>query len=189
MGLEGLFFGALFGAALYVAGAHLPSKIIGMLTFRDLSLMKNILFAIGMASFLVALFSSLGIFDPGHFSIKTMNLAVIIGGLIFGLGFGLGGTCPGTCVAALGGTDTWIKGLLAVLGAFVGAFVFNQVYSVFVSWGIFESLNLGKLTLFKISEDYESVLTIGTSGLYITGLLFMLIAIFVPRTIEKQVKA
>lgn len=181
MGLEGLLFGALFGAALYFVGGHLPSRIMGMLKLQDFRLMKAIVFAIGLSSFLIALTSSLGIFDASHFSVKAMNLGVLVGGAIFGIGFGLGGTCPGTCVAALGGTQTWIKGILAVVGAILGALVFAQLYGMFADWGIFETLDMGKITLFNISEKYPSLLGVGTNGLYITGILFMLVGLILPQ--------
>ena len=73
-----------------------------MLTLRDLTLAKVILFAIGLASISLFVLNSIGIFNLEHLSIKPMITGVIIGGIIFGLGFGLAGTCPGTCVGASG---------------------------------------------------------------------------------------
>ena len=73
-----------------------------MLRLEDLSLAKIILFGIGFSSVLLSISSLLGIFDTSHLSIKTMNLGVIIGGLLFGVAFGAVGTCPGTCIGAVG---------------------------------------------------------------------------------------
>ena len=61
--------------------------------------MKIILFAIGLAGALIAAANLMGIFNIDHFSIKSMNAGVILGGIIFGLGFGAVGNCPGTALA------------------------------------------------------------------------------------------
>ena len=100
--------GLLFGYALYLVGATSPKKIVSMLRLEDLTLMKTIVLAIGFASILLSLFSMPGLLNIGHLSVKTMNLGVITGGLLFGIGFGTVGTCPGTCVAA---TSTMAKEL------------------------------------------------------------------------------
>ena len=98
--LLAIFLGGLFGAALYLAGASNPNKLLSMLRLEDLGLMKIIVFAIGFASVLLSVSIGFGIFDISHLSIKTTHLGVIVGGFIFGIGFGSVGTCPGTCVAA-----------------------------------------------------------------------------------------
>ncbi|MDO5733580.1 MAG: YeeE/YedE thiosulfate transporter family protein [Eubacteriales bacterium] len=178
--IKAIILGGFFGFALYQVGAHLPSKIEGMLRLEDFSLMKSILFAIGLSSVLLALAQMLGIFNLAHLSVKNMHLGVIVGGLIFALGFALGGTCPGTCMAALGSRQSWQKGLFALLGGLCGAVLFNLSYGAIAKTGIFTALDWGKLTLFKLSEDYPSVLGLGFSGLLITGLLMMGIAFILP---------
>ena len=180
MWYQAVLLGGFFGAALYIAGAHLPSRITGMLQLRDFSLMKAILFGIGLSSFLIALTNTMGIFDVSHFKIKPMNLGVIIGGLVFGVGFGMGSTCPGTCVASLGSVDLWKKGVSAALGGLLGAYVFSKFYGTFDAMGLYKTLDLGKLTLFKVSEEFPSVMSVGTNGLYISGLLFMAAAYLLP---------
>ena len=105
--------------------------------------MKIILFAIGLASVLVALFYAIGLFDPAHLSVKATHLGVVIGGLIFGLGFGGVGTCPGTCVAGAM-TGGFKKAISAVLGGLVGAFLFSMSYGWLADKGFFDVLNLGK---------------------------------------------
>lgn len=98
-----ILLGGFFGFALNYVGATNTTKLKNMLTLRDLTIMKIILFAIGFSSLLVAAASFMGIFDISHLSVKTTHLGVVVGGLIFGVGFGWAGTCPGTCVAGAGG--------------------------------------------------------------------------------------
>ena len=100
--LLAVILGGLFGFALYFTGASHPKKLVSMLKLHDISLMKIILFAIGLSSVLLSIANALGILDLSHLSIKSTNLGVLIGGLIFGVGFGWIGSCPGTCVAASG---------------------------------------------------------------------------------------
>ena len=82
-----ILLGGFFGFALYKVGAANMDNLLSMLSLRNLTLMKIILFAIGLASVLVALFYTIGWFDPAHLNVKATHLGVVIGGLIFGLGF------------------------------------------------------------------------------------------------------
>lgn len=174
-----LLLGGFFGFALYYAGATKPSKIKGMLSFNDLSVMKIIVFAIGFSAVLVSLTGILGILDVSHFSVKTTHLGVILGGLIFGLGFGYAGSCPGTCVAGVAG-GSYKKAISTVLGGLVGAFLYSISYGGLKAIGLFDQMNLGKITLFKISEKYPSVLEVGFGGLLLFGAAFIVIALILP---------
>lgn len=187
--LLAILLGGLFGAALYYVGASQSKKLLGMLRFQDLGLMKIIFFAIGFASTLLAISSMLGIFDPSHLSIKTTHLGVLIGGLIFGIGFGSIGTCPGTCVVATT-SGGFKKGIATVVGGLFGAFAFSLTYGMFKNMGLFDTMNLGKLTWFNISDKFPSVFNIGYSGLFLVGILFMLIAFVLPvHPFQKKNKA
>lgn len=180
-----IILGSFFGYALYKAGASNSDKILSMLRLENLYLIKVILFAIGFSSILIFISIQLDIFDISHFNIKETNLGVIIGGIIFGLGFGLGGTCPGTCVAA--STSGYLKkGLTTILGGLLGAFAFSLSYGFFKDIGLFDKLNFGKLTLFKISEKYQSIFSLGYSGLLIMGIIFMIIALALPMNFRKS---
>lgn len=117
-------------------GRLLPPKSIAMLRLDDLSLMKIIVFSIGLASVLLFLFSLAGLFNPGPLSVKSTHLGVLTGGLLFGIGFGTVGTCPGTCVAAAG-SGGYKKAFSAVLGGLLGARVFSVTYSYGGAWGYF----------------------------------------------------
>lgn len=177
--IRAVILGALFGGVLYWVGASNPKKLISMLRLEDLSLMKIIVFGIGFASVLLAASIGLGIFDLSHLSIKSTNLGVVIGGLIFGIGFGWAGTCPGTCVAA-SGTRGVKKALVAVLGGLIGAFAFSMTYGLWKKAGLFSTMDLGKMTLFDLSDKFPSVLNFGFLGLLIVGILFMVVAYFIP---------
>nr|WP_302597657.1 YeeE/YedE thiosulfate transporter family protein [uncultured Cellulosilyticum sp.] len=183
--VEGFILGALFGGALYYVGASNPKKLLSMLRLQDLSLMKIIFFAIGLGSTLLSIAALVGIFDISHLSIKTTHLGVIIGGLIFGVGFGSLGTCPGTCVAATssGGKG---KAISAVIGGLFGAFAFSETYGYFNQMGLFDTMNLGKLTWFNISDQFQSVFGMGYVGLLIVGILFMIVGTVLPIKLLKE---
>lgn len=174
-----IILGSLFGFALYVAGASNPSKLTAMLRLEYIELMKIILFAIGFASLLLALANIIGIFNVDHFNIKSMNLGVIVGGVIFGFGFGWAGTCPGTCVAALTGVG-YKKAIVAVIGGLLGAFCFSITYGWWNRMGLFRTLNIGKITLFQISKQFDYLLPGSFWSLLVVGILFMIGAILLP---------
>ncbi|MEA5012715.1 MAG: YeeE/YedE thiosulfate transporter family protein [Angelakisella sp.] len=180
-----ILLGGLFGFALYFVGASFPKKLISMLKLEDLTLMKMILFAIGLSSVLLFAANAIGIFDISHLSVKATNLGVLVGGLIFGFGFGWIGSCPGTCVAASSGGG-WKKAVITVIGGLVGAFAFSMTYGFWKSAGLFSTMDWGKLTLFNISEKYPALMNIGFWGLLITGLAFMGIAWVLPHQFRKQ---
>lgn len=174
-----VILGALFGAVLYWTGASSPKKLIAMLRLQNLTLMKIIVFAIGFASVLLSLANLLGVFNVDHLSVKSTNLGVIIGGLLFGIGFGTVGTCPGTCVAATS-SGGYKKAVSAVLGGLFGAWVFSITYGFWKQSGLFSTMDWGKLTLFHISDEFASVFSFGYIGLLILGLIFIAAAFFLP---------
>lgn len=174
-----IILGGLFGYALYQAGAADPRRLQSMLRLENLTLMKIILFAIGFASVLLAISIGIGLFDITHIHIKAVNMGVLLGGILFGFGFGWAGTCPGTCVAATG-TGGFRKGIAAVVGGLTGAFAFSITYEYWNRLGLFNMLDLGKLTLFDITDKYPSVFNFGFIGLLIVGVLFMAAALVIP---------
>lgn len=179
-----IILGSFFGFALSYVGATGFRNILKILRLEDLTLAKIILFAIGFSSLLLAISGITGILDISHLHVKSMNLGVITGGLIFGIAFGSVGTCPGTCIGALG-SDGIKKALSAVLGGLLGAFTFSMTYGFFKGTGLFNTLDFGKITLFNISTAYPSVLPIGFWGLLVTGILFMAGAYILPSKILK----
>lgn len=183
--LLAILLGGFFGFALYYVGSTSSFNLRSMLSLRYLSLMKIILFAIGFSSALVSIFALIGIFDISHLSVKSTNLGVIVGGLIFGLGFGFAGKCPGTCVAdsSSGGLK---KAISVILGGLVGAFIFTLLYGSFKELGLFDIMDIGKMTLFNISEEFPSVFNIGFGGLLSMGIVIMIIAYILPMNIKQR---
>lgn len=182
-----ILLGGFFGFALYMAGATNSRNLINMLSLRNLSLMKTILFAIGFSSFLLSLASLLGIFNISHLSVKGVHLGVLVGGLIFGIGFGWAGTCPGTCIAGATGAD-FKKAIATIIGGLLGALTFSLSYGYFEKLGLFELMNLGKLTIFNISDKYPSIFQIGFTGLMIMGIFLMLVAYMLPMEVSLNKK-
>lgn len=183
--LLAILLGGFFGFALYKVQATDPKKLTAMLRLEDLHLAKVILFAIGFSSVLLSISYWTGIFDVGHLNVKTLNLGVILGGIIFGIGFGYAGTCPGTCVGA-SSTSNYKKGLSTILGGLIGAFTFTILYPYLNNLGLISGFDLGKITLFNISENYPSVFSIGYMGLFIVGIIFMVGGYLLPKTIIKR---
>ncbi len=183
--LMAIILGTFFGYALYKVGATNPKKLTSMLRLEDLTLAKVILFAIGLSSILLVAVNALGLFNLDNLSIKTMNLGVILGGMIFGIGFGYAGTCPGTCVGATG-SDGFKKAISAIVGGLIGAFTFSMSYGFLKESGFISGLDMGKLTLFNISSEFPSVFNIGFSGLLITGVVFVVLALALPKSILKK---
>lgn len=180
--LLAILLGGFFGFALAYVGATNFKNILKMLRLEDLSLAKIILFGIGFSSVLLSISSMIGVFDISHLSVKTMNLGVIVGGLLFGIAFGAVGTCPGTCVGAIG-SDGIKRGISTVVGGLFGAFAFSLSYGYLKELGLFEALNMGKLTLFNISEKYPSIFNIGFIGVLIVGIIFMIGGYLLPKQI------
>lgn len=183
--LLAILLGGFFGFALYLVGATSFRNILNMLRLEDLTLAKIILFAIGLSSILLSVTAMLGIFDISHLSVKAMNLGVIIGGLIFGVGFAVAGTCPGTCVGAVASKKTVKRAIIAILGGLIGAFTYSMTYGSLKEMGLFSTLDLGKITLFTVSEKYPAVFNIGFVGLLAVGIVFIVGSYFLPKRILK----
>lgn len=174
-----LLLGAAFGFALYNAGAANRGNIRSMLRLEDLELMKIILFAIGLASTLLAASALAGIFDTSHLSIKGMNGGVLLGGIIFGLGFGYVGSCPGTSLASLPYSHK-AKTLGIIIGGLAGALAYSLSYGWWNDLGLFKMLDLGNLTLFSLSAKNPAVFEIGFTGQMLLGIMFMVTAYLLP---------
>lgn len=180
--LLAIFLGGFFGFALYSVGAAKRSNIRAMLRLERLELMKIILFAIGLASTLLAVAALVGIFNVGHLSVKEMNAGVVLGGVIFGIGFGTLGACPGTSLASLPYGNK-LKTAAIVLGGLFGAWAFSLTYGWWKTTGLFATWNLGKLTLFQLSDKYPSLFSCGYGGLLLFGCLLMFLAWLLPQEV------
>ena len=141
----GLITGILFGFFLQKGQALKYDKQIGMLRFKDFTILKVMLSAILVGMVGIYFFVDIGI---GELSVKpTVLVANIIGGLIFGLGWGMLGYCPGTAVGATGEGrfDAFWGGALGML---VGAGIFAETYT-FIRENVLKWGDLGKLTIPK----------------------------------------
>ena len=142
----GLITGIFFGFFLQKGQALKYDKQLGILRFKDFTILKVMVSAILVGMVGVYFFVDLGI---GKLSLKPTILgANIIGGLIFGMGWGMLGYCPGTAVGATGEGqfDAFWGG---VLGMLVGAGIFAEAYTFLkddlLKWG-----DLGKLSIPKV---------------------------------------
>ena len=142
----GLITGILFGFFLQKGQVLKYDKQLGMLRFKDFTILKVMLSAILVGMVGIYFFVDIGI---GELSLKpTVLVANIIGGLIFGLGWGMLGYCPGTAVGATG-EGRWDAFWGGVLGMLVGAGIFSEVYPFLkdnlLKWGDFGELTIPKI--------------------------------------------
>lgn len=179
-----IILGSLFGFSLYYSGAAKRKSIREMLRLENLTIMKIIAFGVGYAAFLISLTAMMGLFDTSHFSIKSMNAGVVLGGIIFGIGFGFVGGCPGTSLASFPHGNS-VKTIGFIIGGLTGAFLFSINYGFWKASGLFKMLDMGKLTLFRISPEFPALWCLGYEGLLAMGLVFMGIAILLPNKLSK----
>ena len=175
-----IILGTFFGFALQRVGATNPQNIINMLRLKDLHLMKAIFFAIGISSTLLFLMMSAGIIDPGHLSVKSSYIGVIVGGALLGLGFALAGYCPGTGLTAL--ADGRKDALFFVGGGLLGALIYTLVYGSIKGTWLFDKIAGGKVMLATGSDKFQALLPVipGTLLAAAIGIAFMLIAWKLP---------
>jgi len=174
--------GLLFGFALNRAGATNPQNIINMLRLTDLGLMKAILVAIGLASFVLFAGLELGLIDNAHVSIKESYIGVLVGGALLGIGFAIAGYCPGT---GLAGAATGRKdALIFAIGGLVGALVFTLAYAwIEAQTPLLNAVFGGKVSLAQTGNESYAALLPGTNGALIgcgIAIIFMAVAWFLP---------
>lgn len=182
--LLAVILGTFFGFSLYYIGATNHNKIKDMLKLKNLELAKIILSAIGLSSIMIAILNIFNLFDVTHFSIKSMHLGVILGGIIFGIGFALIGSCPGTLLAGL--FIDINRNSVVIIGGLIGAFTFTLLYPLFKKLKIFD-IFYSKSTLFNISNKAESLFDIRYLGLLLFGIILVVVGYFLPKKlIEKN---
>ncbi len=175
-----IVLGLLFGFILQKVGAANPQRIIDMLRFKDLHLMKAILLGIGISSLLLFSFLGLGIIDVSHVSVKPSYWGVIVGGAILGLGWAVSGFCPGTGVVAAGAGRK--DALSYILGGLLGAFSFMLVYAPLKSSALYNDLG-GKITLAATGSDKFEALLPDIPSIIVAGaiaIIFIFIAWKLP---------
>jgi len=144
--LVALAIGIAFGAILQRVQASSPDRIVRMLALEDLTILKFMLLAIGVAAIGIGGLTALGL---AHLNIKPLALlAVALGGLVFGVGFGLAGYCPGTCL--VGAAEGRRDALFTVAGGLLGALAYALAFPA-VKPTLIDELNFGKVTLASLT--------------------------------------
>lgn len=164
-----LLIGLAFGALLQRSGLARPDTMLGALRWRDLTLVKLMGLAIGVAAIGIAILSSLGL---AHLSIKPLYLlGVGAGGLLFGTGIAVSGYCPGTILVASteGRRDAWF----ALLGALTGALAYVVAYPL-LEPRLVAPFSFGRLTLGELAGVGG-----GVAGL-VVGVSFIAISFALP---------
>ena len=140
----GALTGMAFGVVLYKVAAMRHSRVLGMLTFADLKIMKFAFTAIAVSSFGYGLADITGVAAEWSL-VPRINAytgwAHVLGGAVFGVSMAATGLCPGTaaCRASANVGKSRHDGLLAVLGLFVGVALFAAVKQPMVDSGIIGS--------------------------------------------------
>ena len=136
--LTGLIWGYIFQRARILRF----DKHIGLLTFKDFTILKFLLSGVIVGSIGVNLLAHFGLVT---YAIKpTYILANLLGGVIYGFGWALLGYCPGTSGGAL--AEGSLDALFGILGGICGAIAFAHTYD-FWKEKILTVGAMGKVTL------------------------------------------
>ena len=167
----GISTGIIFGFLLQKGGLIRYEKQVGMLLFKDMTVLKFMLSAISVGMIGVLILSHFDIIALNH---RPMNIGgILIGGGLFGLGWALTGLCPGTSLGALG--EGRIHALFTIAGMFAGGILFSRSYD-FLQRTVLNWIDFGRISLSDV---------IGISSLVIMP-IFILGVILLFKFLEKQ---
>ena len=140
--LLGFITGVIWGYIFQRARILRFEKHIGLLTLKDLTILKFLLTGVIVGAVGVNLLAHFGLVT---YHIKpTFVLANLLGGIIYGLGWALLGYCPGTTGGAL--AEGSLDGLWGILGGLAGAVAFAHTYD-FWAQKVLTIGHMGKVTL------------------------------------------
>jgi hypothetical protein len=182
-----LAIGGAFGFVLDRIGATSPNIITGMLSLRNLNLMKTIVLAIGTGSILMLDGQMLGLVEAAHMSVKTAYIGVVIGGLLLGTGWAISGFCPGTGLAAAGAGRR--DAIFFILGGLLGAAAYMASFPWIESTGILSGILGGKATLGAVpGTDYPALIPAVRGDILglVIGVVFVAVAYLLPDSIERK---
>lgn len=176
--LAAVALGIGFGFALERAGLGSARKLVGQFYGRDLSVLKVMFSALGVAMLGVFWLGRFGLLDLRELYVPpTFVWPQLVGGLLFGAGLIIAGLCPGTaCVAAATGR---VDGLFVLLGIFGGMVGMGLLMHRIVTF--YESSAHGAWTLPELLGLPYGVVVCGVVGL-------ALMAFVAAEWIERRVR-
>ena len=156
-----LIAGLLFGAIAQYAKIGDFNTINDMITGKNKTLYKTLLFALGIGMFLFFAFVQL---DWAHYSIKPLLIVgVVVGGLLFGVGAAILGYCPGTILIALGNGS--IDALFGYIGGLCAGLAFIFLYPYIIDY---LGPNFGELQFLTGEPLVDSVIVVVISSTLMT---------------------
>ena len=172
-----LILGSIFGFALSKGGLTRYTNISGVFRFTNLTVIKFMLTALGVAALGIAVLETFGGFQAPA-APATYMLGNLVGGLVFGVGMSLAGYCPGTCAAGSGEgkLDYLIPGLF---GLIVGGILFGFAYPSFMP-ALLKVGNLGNTSLPALLNA-DPVLVAA-----LLGILILLLFYFLERGLKRK---
>ncbi len=121
-----IVLGFFFGFSLERAGFGNARKLAAQFYGYDMTVFKVMFTAVLVAMVGLYAFVSFGLMDLEMLWINpTFMWGQLVGGFLIGVGFAVSGLCPGTSVVSA--ASGRIDGLMTVLGAFFGTFLFSMM--------------------------------------------------------------
>ena len=147
--LAPLFIGFLFGFFLHKGGMTRYHKIVNVIRFTDLAVLKFMMSSLVVGMIGIYLLTDLGIVASMPIT-PTYVVGNLIGGLLFGVGMATAGVCAAPVAAGSGEgrLDYIIPGILGMFsGALLFGLTYNQVYPA-----ISKLANSGPVTLPEVID-------------------------------------
>lgn len=167
--LIGLITGILFGMILQRSRVIRYDKQIGVLLFKDMTVIKFMLSAVIVGMVGIYLLKDFGVIAKLSLKPAIMG-AVVIGGLVFGAGWALVGYCPATSMAALG--EGRVDAFWGILGMVLGAGIYSHLYPLvkktLLTWG-----DLGKITIPQVLHMNHWLVIVLLAAVYLSLLVLL----------------